>query len=199
CLSFLNKKGQLEPERFLKKVSKETVPRPISRRTSLKDLLKSVTANSRLPADILLRKGRLANVVEAPGVRTAKNYEQLSGTEQAMILAQNDPAKVRSLAGALLDTHAKLMAGSHVRGTGQVTPESYRDALASLRQQFLSLARAADDGYISATDWVLLATLIPSTSTEIKNRHGVDSLNLRGQNYSRGYRRYDSRGEYRVY
>jgi len=55
------------------------------------------------------------------------------------------------------------------------------------------------DGYISATDWVLLATLIPSTSTEIKNRHGVDPLNLRGQNYSRGYRRYDGRGEYRVY
>jgi len=67
CLSFLNKKGQLEPERFVKKVSKETVPRPVSRRTSLKDLLKSVAANSRLPADILLRKGRLANVVEAPG------------------------------------------------------------------------------------------------------------------------------------
>ena len=83
-----------------------------------------------------------------PGVRTAKNYERLTGTEQAMILAQNDHAKTRSLAGALLDTHAKLMAGSHVRGTGQVTPESYRDALASLRQQFPSLARAADDGYI---------------------------------------------------
>ena len=83
-----------------------------------------------------------------PGVRTAKNYERLTGTEQAMILAQNDPAKTRSLAGALLDTHAKLMAGSHVRGTGQVTSESYRDALASLRGQFPSLARAADDGYI---------------------------------------------------
>jgi len=54
----------LGPERFVKKISKETVPPSISRRTSLKDLLKSVAANSRLPADILLRKGRLANVVE---------------------------------------------------------------------------------------------------------------------------------------
>src|SRR5262245_9648459 len=95
-----------------------------------------------------------------PGVRTAKNYERLTGTEQAMILAQNDPAKTRLLAGELLDHHAKLMAGSHVRGTGQVSPESYRDALASLRAQFPSLARAADDGYISATDWSLLGSLI---------------------------------------
>src|SRR5262249_62337239 len=120
-----------------------------------------------------------------PGVRTAKNYEQLSASEQAMILLQNDPSRTRLLAGDLLDHHAKLMAGSHVRGTGQVTPESYRDALASLRSQFPSLARAADDGYISATDWQLLATVLPSTASEIKNQRGVDPLNLRAQNYSR--------------
>jgi putative transposase len=55
----------LGPERFVKKISKETIRPPISRRVSLKDLLKSVAASSRLPAEILLRKGRLANVVEA--------------------------------------------------------------------------------------------------------------------------------------
>ncbi len=54
----------LGPEHFVKKISKETVPAPISRCASLKDLLKSVAAKSRFPAEILLRKGRLANVVE---------------------------------------------------------------------------------------------------------------------------------------
>jgi hypothetical protein len=55
----------LGPERFVKKISKETSPPLISRRASLKDLLKSVAAKSGVPADVLLRKGRLANVVEA--------------------------------------------------------------------------------------------------------------------------------------
>ena len=38
---------------------------PVSRRASLKDLLKSVATKAGLLAKILLRKGRLANVVEA--------------------------------------------------------------------------------------------------------------------------------------
>jgi hypothetical protein len=50
----------LGTERFVKRISKETIPPPISRRTSLKDLLKRVAANSGVPAEILLRKGRLA-------------------------------------------------------------------------------------------------------------------------------------------
>jgi hypothetical protein len=54
----------LGPERFVKKIAKETVPPPISRRVSLKDLLKRVAAKSGVPADMLLRKGRLANVVQ---------------------------------------------------------------------------------------------------------------------------------------
>jgi hypothetical protein len=83
-----------------------------------------------------------------------------------------------------LDHHAKLMAGSHVRGTGQVSPESYRAALLELERQFPSLARAADDGFISAQDWKLLATLQPSLAAEIEREHGVLPLNLRGLNYS---------------
>lgn len=55
----------LGPERFVKKIAKNTIPSPISRRASLTDLLKSVTTKAGLPAEILLRKGRLANVVEA--------------------------------------------------------------------------------------------------------------------------------------
>ena len=55
----------LGPERFVKKIAKETIPPPVSRRASLKDLIKSVATKARLPAEILLRKGRLANVVEA--------------------------------------------------------------------------------------------------------------------------------------
>ena len=39
--------------------------RPVSRRASLKDLLKSASTKAGLLAKILLRKGRLANVVEA--------------------------------------------------------------------------------------------------------------------------------------
>ena len=54
----------LGPERFVKKISKETLPPPISRRVSLKDLLKRVAAKSGVPAEILLRKGRLASVVQ---------------------------------------------------------------------------------------------------------------------------------------
>lgn len=55
----------LGPERFVKKIAKETSPPSVSRRAPLKDLLKSVAAKAGLPAEILLRKGRLANVVEA--------------------------------------------------------------------------------------------------------------------------------------
>jgi len=55
----------LGPERFVKKIAKETIPPPVSRRASLRVLLKRVAAKSGLPADTLLRKGRLANVVGA--------------------------------------------------------------------------------------------------------------------------------------
>jgi hypothetical protein len=54
----------LGPERFVKKIAKETIPPPISRRASMKDLLKRVSVKSGVPADMLLRKGRLANVVQ---------------------------------------------------------------------------------------------------------------------------------------
>ena len=47
-----------------KKIAKQKVPSPVSRRTSLKDLLKSVAAKSGVPAEILLRKDRLANLVK---------------------------------------------------------------------------------------------------------------------------------------
>ena len=40
--------------------------RPVFRRLSLKDLLKRVSAKAELSSDILLRKGRLVNVVQAP-------------------------------------------------------------------------------------------------------------------------------------
>ena len=49
----------------MKKIAKEPVPPTISRRASLRDLLKSVAVKSGVPAEILLRKGRLANVINA--------------------------------------------------------------------------------------------------------------------------------------
>jgi REP-associated tyrosine transposase len=55
----------LGPERFVKKLAKEMIPPPISRRSSLTDLLKSVAAKSGVPAVTLLRKGRPAKVVLA--------------------------------------------------------------------------------------------------------------------------------------
>jgi hypothetical protein len=55
----------LGSERFVKKIAKEPVPPTISRRASLRDLLKSVAVKSGVPAEILLRKGRLANVINA--------------------------------------------------------------------------------------------------------------------------------------
>ena len=56
------------PERLVKKIfSKEKNSLPSSRRTPLKDLIKNMAAKSRdyPPGKYLLRKGRLANVVEA--------------------------------------------------------------------------------------------------------------------------------------
>ena len=47
----------------MKKIAKESVLPSISGRASLKALLKSVGANSRLSAEILLRKSRIANVL----------------------------------------------------------------------------------------------------------------------------------------
>lgn len=55
----------LGPERFVRKLTKEAVPLPISQRASLKDLVKNVADKAGLPPEVLLRKGRLANVVEA--------------------------------------------------------------------------------------------------------------------------------------
>jgi hypothetical protein len=55
----------LEPERFAKKIAKETILAPVFRRLPLKNLLKRVSAKAKLPSDILLRKDRLANVVQA--------------------------------------------------------------------------------------------------------------------------------------
>ena len=55
----------LGPERFVKKIAKETIPPPVSRCASLKSLLKNVAAKSGLSAEVLLRKGRRASVVNA--------------------------------------------------------------------------------------------------------------------------------------
>ena len=55
----------LGPERFVKKITKEKVSPPISARLPLKDLLKSVAGKLEVPAEALLRKGRLAKVVNA--------------------------------------------------------------------------------------------------------------------------------------
>jgi putative transposase len=52
----------LGPERFVKKIAKETIPPPVSRCASLKSLLKNVAG---LSAEVLLRKGRRASVVNA--------------------------------------------------------------------------------------------------------------------------------------
>jgi hypothetical protein len=139
------------------------------------------------------------------GVRTpAKQYDQLSGSEQLMVILQNDADRVRYLAGNILNTAALRIAGSSNSSAGiaQVSPDSYRDALVSLQRQFPSLARASEDGYIAADDWSLLCTLIPSVSSEVKSRFGAEPLNLRSDNYvsSHGVRRYDRDGnEYRTY
>jgi len=55
----------LGPDRLVKKFAKKKDVAPVSRRPSLKDLLKSVAVKARLPAETLLRKGRLANMLEA--------------------------------------------------------------------------------------------------------------------------------------
>jgi len=49
----------------VKKIVKETIPPPVFRRAPLKDLIKNVAVKWGLSADILLRKGWLANVLKA--------------------------------------------------------------------------------------------------------------------------------------
>lgn len=73
----------LGPEHFVKKIAKRTVPPPIIRRSSLKDLLKSVAAKSGLPADILVRKGRLA-----PVVRTRDRFIREAVLDQGYLASQ---------------------------------------------------------------------------------------------------------------
>ena len=60
-----------------------------ARRSSLKDLLKSVAAKAGLPAETLLRKGRLANVVEARDrfIREALLEQSYLASEVADFLA----------------------------------------------------------------------------------------------------------------
>ena len=73
----------LGPKRFVKKILKETIPPPISRRISLKDLLKRVAAKSGVPAEILLRKGRMANVVQ-----TRDRFTREAVLEQGYLASQ---------------------------------------------------------------------------------------------------------------
>jgi hypothetical protein len=128
------------------------------------------------------------------GVLNVKDYDTMSTADQTMIRALRDATWVRRLAGSLLDHHAQAFAGSNPRG-GQVSPESYREALQSLTRQFPDLAEAADTGRIDSSNWTLLATLVPSVSSEVKSRFGVDPYNLRAGNYSRSEHSYrDSSG-----
>jgi putative transposase len=55
----------LGPERFAKKIAKESVPHAQLPRATLKDLLKSVAAKPELSAEVLLPKGRSVSVVNA--------------------------------------------------------------------------------------------------------------------------------------
>jgi hypothetical protein len=123
------------------------------------------------------------------GVLNVKDYDMLSECDQKMTRALSDPDWIRQLAGSLLDHHAQALAGSNQRG-GQVDPESYRSALQSLTAQFPDLAAAADTGTIDSSNWALLATLVPSISSEVKSKFGVDPYNLRAGNYSRSRRTY---------
>jgi hypothetical protein len=79
----------LGPERFVKKIAKETVHLPISRHASLKHLLKSATTKAGLPAGILLRKGRLADIVQARDrfIHEAVLEQGYLGTQVAQFLA----------------------------------------------------------------------------------------------------------------
>lgn len=54
----------LGSERFVKRMSKEKTPPPVSRRASLKDLIKRVAAKSGLEPETVRRRGRTAKMVE---------------------------------------------------------------------------------------------------------------------------------------
>src|SRR5262249_28804133 len=136
------------------------------------------------------------------GIRTAPHEYRLAESDKRMIELQNDPDQVKSLAGSILNHHAMQLAGSNQMGyPNQVNPERFGSAMRTLMGQFPDLATAYNSGFIASDNWALLSTLLPSCSTEIKNRFGVDPYNLRSGNYSRdGARRYDNQGnEYRTY
>ena len=92
----------------------------------------------RLAKDLVSRKGlsygdavrgvlkadpNLAVEYSSGQVASAKAYAELSSSEQIMALLQVDRDRTQKLAGDLLNSAAMQLCGSHVKGTGQTTPE----------------------------------------------------------------------------
>jgi len=84
--------------------------------------------------------------------------------EMAGLLA--DPEKTQTLAGYVIDHLAKRKL-TNVGGLANPV-EAYRRALVEVRKENPSLDRAAEDGFIAATDFELLAMLVPSIAGEVE-------------------------------
>jgi hypothetical protein len=138
------------------------------------------------------------------GIRTAKNFDALNASDQAMLRLQNDAEYTQELAGAILHDRAMSIAAGPMSSSGiaQATPESLTAAMKTLMAKFPDLGTAYNTGFIAADNWSLLATLVPGVSSEVKRIHGVDPYNLRSGNYNaiNNARRYDNLGnEFRTY
>jgi hypothetical protein len=86
-----------------------------------------------------------------------------AGKEMASLVA--DPGRVMVLAGFAIDR----LVQAKMRNKRTDDPVSeYRGALASCRQEYPALARAAADGFLSDSDFATLALLIPSLAGEVE-------------------------------
>lgn len=97
----------------------------------------------------------------------AKRYDA-SPARQVMDELLSDPQRTRKLAGFVLDKLAREKLVNRGEGSDPNPPEAYRRALNECRQQYPSLDRASRDGFISDTDFELLAMLVPAVAGEVE-------------------------------
>lgn len=105
------------------------------------------------------------------GTTGVKRYD-LSPLEGAMAELQADAEKTKRLAGDVITHHATARA-EKIGPISQLSPETLMAATKQLIEEYPSLGRAYESGYISSTDWWLLGTLIPSTAGMIEKEKGV--------------------------
>ena len=119
--------------------------------------------------------------------------DTLTAAQREMALLVADSGKTQVLAGWAVDRLAKRQLEN--AGAGIADPRAeYKNALAIVRRENPTLARAESDGFIDSKDFALLALLIPAVAGE------VERANFSRRDGQQVVKRYDDAGnEYRCY